>query len=66
MNTDNKEGAVGFFPVYTFLSHVLPIALVKVDEVTGEIVRDKNGLCVRAGRGLRTDNWFIELTEVDF
>lgn len=51
VNTDNHEGAVGFFPVYTFVYNVFPVALVRIDEVTGELVRDANGLCVRTKRG---------------
>uniref|UniRef100_A0A914WR34 Very long-chain fatty acid transport protein n=1 Tax=Plectus sambesii TaxID=2011161 RepID=A0A914WR34_9BILA len=45
VNTDNHVGACGFFPIYPFLTWLYPLRLVKVDEQTGEIIRE-NGLCV--------------------
>ena len=43
MNIDGREGAVGFTSV--LLPFVYPVRLIKVTE-TGDVVRDKNGLCV--------------------
>ncbi|KAL0993233.1 hypothetical protein UPYG_G00104990 [Umbra pygmaea] len=43
-NMDGKVGACGFNS--RILPNVYPIRLVKVDEVTMELVRDKHGLCV--------------------
>uniref|UniRef100_A0A1I7ZDN4 Very long-chain fatty acid transport protein n=1 Tax=Steinernema glaseri TaxID=37863 RepID=A0A1I7ZDN4_9BILA len=51
LNIDNKVGACGFFPIYPFLTKLYPVRLVKVDEETGEIVRDKDGLCVSCRPG---------------
>jgi fatty-acyl-CoA synthase len=46
-NVEGKPGAIGRVPA--FLNHRFPIALVKCDPVTGAVLRDENGLCVRAG-----------------
>lgn len=43
VNVDNKEGAIGF--VSRIIPSVYPIAIIKVDEDTGEPIRDSNGLC---------------------
>ena len=43
VNIDGREGAVGFTSV--LLPFVYPVRLIKVNE-TGDVVRDKNGLCV--------------------
>ena len=43
MNIDGREGAVGFTSV--LLPFVYPVRLIKVTE-TGDVVRDKKGLCV--------------------
>uniref|UniRef100_A0A5S6R1B8 long-chain-fatty-acid--CoA ligase n=1 Tax=Trichuris muris TaxID=70415 RepID=A0A5S6R1B8_TRIMR len=47
LNMDNKVGACGFLTIYQFLSPLYPIGLVKVDERTGKLVRNKDGLCIR-------------------
>ena len=44
-NCEGRPGAIGRIP--PFLSHRLPVALVKFDEASGAPVRDANGLCVR-------------------
>lgn len=44
INMDGRPGAVGFVSV--LFPSVYPVALLKVDEETKEIVRDANGLCV--------------------
>lgn len=43
VNIDGRHGAVGFTSV--LLPFVYPVRLIKVTE-TGDVVRDKNGLCV--------------------
>ena len=45
-NLDNKEGAVGAFPILLQLTGA--IALLKVDPETNEYVRDSNGFCVQS------------------
>lgn len=49
INIDGKVGAVGFVSV--LFPSVYPVALLKVDEETREIVRDSNGLCIRCKPG---------------
>ncbi|VDK43506.1 unnamed protein product [Anisakis simplex] len=51
VNIDNRIGACGFFPVYAFLAPVYPVRLLKTDEKTGEILRNKNGLCIACRPG---------------
>ena len=46
-NCEGREGAIGRIP--TFLSHRLPVALVRFDVETGAPVRDSAGRCVRCG-----------------
>lgn len=47
VNLDNHVGSCGFFPIYPNVSNLYPIRLLKVDEETGELVRDtRTGLCV--------------------
>ena len=44
INLDNKVGAIGFTGVVEpqwLIDMILPNAIVKVDSVTGELVRDK-------------------------
>ncbi|XP_049817814.1 long-chain fatty acid transport protein 4 [Aethina tumida] len=45
INIDNKPGAVGFVPILHF--NVYPVALLKIDEETGEPIRNKEGYCIR-------------------
>ncbi|CAH2104835.1 unnamed protein product [Euphydryas editha] len=47
VNIDNKEGAIGF--ISRIIPAVYPIAIIKVDEETGEPIRDSKGLCQLAG-----------------
>ncbi|XP_064107714.1 long-chain fatty acid transport protein 1-like isoform X1 [Macrobrachium nipponense] len=49
INMDGKAGAVGFVSV--LFPKVYPVALLKIDEETKEIVRDANGLCVKCQPG---------------
>ena len=44
-NCEGRPGAIGRIP--PFLSHRMPVALVKFDQASGVPVRDANGLCVR-------------------
>ncbi|GBP61962.1 Long-chain fatty acid transport protein 1 [Eumeta japonica] len=44
VNLDSKVGAVGILS--GLLSFIYPITLVKCDQISGEILRDSNGLCV--------------------
>eukprot|EP00106_Octopus_bimaculoides_P018088 XP_014785530.1 PREDICTED: long-chain fatty acid transport protein 4-like [Octopus bimaculoides] len=49
INIDNTVGAVGY--TTRILPFLYPVTLVKVDEYTGEPVRDTNGICVKAKPG---------------
>nr|XP_053626715.1 long-chain fatty acid transport protein 4-like [Cherax quadricarinatus]XP_053626716.1 long-chain fatty acid transport protein 4-like [Cherax quadricarinatus]XP_053626717.1 long-chain fatty acid transport protein 4-like [Cherax quadricarinatus]XP_053626718.1 long-chain fatty acid transport protein 4-like [Cherax quadricarinatus]XP_053626719.1 long-chain fatty acid transport protein 4-like [Cherax quadricarinatus] len=44
MNIEGKPGACGFVSV--LFRHAYPAYLIKIDEETGEPLRDKNGLCI--------------------
>jgi fatty-acyl-CoA synthase len=46
-NCEGRPGAIGRIP--SFLSHRMPVALVKFDEARGAPCRDDAGLCVRCG-----------------
>ncbi|ODM91184.1 Long-chain fatty acid transport protein 4 [Orchesella cincta] len=46
-NIDSKVGAVGFIPSY--LNWAIPYWLIKVDEVTGDPIRGKNGKVIVCG-----------------
>ena len=46
---EGKPGAVGFVP--PLVPWVYPCKLIKVDEDTGEPIRDENGLCVKCKAG---------------
>ncbi|KAK3592273.1 hypothetical protein CHS0354_037562 [Potamilus streckersoni] len=49
MNTENKIGAVGFTSM--ILPSFYPLTLIKVDKHTGDLIRDRNGVCVKAKPG---------------
>jgi solute carrier family 27 fatty acid transporter 1/4 len=49
VNMEGKVGAVGFKSL--ILPSVLPVILIKVDEETGEPIRDKDGLCIECEPG---------------
>uniref|UniRef100_A0A0N5B621 Very long-chain fatty acid transport protein n=1 Tax=Strongyloides papillosus TaxID=174720 RepID=A0A0N5B621_STREA len=51
INLNSHVGACGFFPIYPFIKAFYPVRLLKVDDETGEIVRDKNGLCITCQPG---------------
>lgn len=44
VNIDNRVGAVGFVPKYA--SALYPVALLRVNEETGELIRGPNGFCI--------------------
>lgn len=59
VNSENKVGAVGF---NTRLAPFLyPISLIRVDERTGDPIRDSNGMCLRCEPGQSTMNVFSTL-----
>lgn len=45
-NFTGKKGACGFLPIHAFTQRFFPVRLLKVDETSGELLRDKNGFCV--------------------
>ncbi|OWR46207.1 FATP protein [Danaus plexippus plexippus] len=47
INLDSKIGAIGFLS--RLVSSIYPLNLVKCDELTGDILRDKNGRCINCG-----------------
>ncbi|KOX73053.1 Long-chain fatty acid transport protein 1 [Melipona quadrifasciata] len=49
VNIDNKIGAVGFVPLCA--GSLYPVALLRVDEETGEPMRGPDGLCIRCKPG---------------
>ncbi|CAG2118176.1 unnamed protein product, partial [Medioppia subpectinata] len=52
-NISNKEGACGFVPccIPWFCRLVYPVVVMKVDEMTGEPIRDADGLCIPVKAG---------------
>lgn len=40
VNLDNHVGSCGFFPIYPLITGLYPIRLLKVDDETGELIRD--------------------------
>lgn len=46
VNIDNHVGSCGFFPIYPFISALYPVRLLRIDEETGQLIRDQNGLAV--------------------
>ena len=49
VNIDSTVGAVGFVPRYAWWFY--PVALIRVNETTGEPIRGKDGLCIRCEPG---------------
>ncbi|KAL4717510.1 hypothetical protein ACJJTC_000659 [Scirpophaga incertulas] len=47
VNLDSKVGAIGFLS--RMVSSIYPLMLVKCDEITGEIIRNSDGRCIRCG-----------------
>ncbi|WKY14165.1 hypothetical protein Q1695_000036 [Nippostrongylus brasiliensis] len=46
VNIDNHVGSCGFFPIYPYISGLYPVRLIKVNQETGELIRNANGLCI--------------------
>ena len=54
INIDNIVGAVGFLPIiwpFFMVELFLPLFLIRVDQETGEPVRDDKGFCIRCEPG---------------
>uniref|UniRef100_A0AC35TKV8 USP domain-containing protein n=1 Tax=Rhabditophanes sp. KR3021 TaxID=114890 RepID=A0AC35TKV8_9BILA len=51
LNLNSHRGSVGFLPTYPGISALYPVRLLKVDEETGELIRDKNGMCIMCNPG---------------
>ncbi|KAI1290336.1 Long-chain fatty acid transport protein 4 [Halotydeus destructor] len=49
INNDDQEGACGF--ISQIVPAAYPVALIRIDESSGEPVRGPDGLCLRAGPG---------------
>ena len=47
VNIDGQIGAVGFLPIW--LSNIVPLKIIKVDEDGNPIRNPKTGLCIRCG-----------------
>ena len=48
-NMEGKPGAIGRVPPH--LAPLMPVALLRYDEATGQPARSADGLCIAAGRG---------------
>ncbi|VDK45405.1 unnamed protein product [Cylicostephanus goldi] len=46
INIDGKEGSCGFMTIISIAAPIYPIRLFKVDEATGELIRDDRGYCI--------------------
>ena len=46
VNTDNTVGAVGF--TTRLAPKLYPVMLIRVDEDTGEPIRDRDGMCIQS------------------
>ncbi|KAK7082496.1 hypothetical protein SK128_013204 [Halocaridina rubra] len=57
VNMEGKPGCCGFLPV--ILPHVMPCYLIKVDEETGEPLRDAKGMCIRCKPGSGESGEFV-------
>lgn len=51
VNVDNTEGSCGFLSQLPIANFFYPATLIRVDETTGEPIRDKRGICVRVKAG---------------
>ncbi|XP_022239312.1 long-chain fatty acid transport protein 4-like isoform X1 [Limulus polyphemus] len=49
INTNSTTGAVGF--ISRIIPSIYPVTLIKVDEATGEPIRNKDGICVKCKPG---------------
>ncbi|CAD5218588.1 unnamed protein product [Bursaphelenchus okinawaensis] len=46
VNIDGRVGSCGFLPISPLTSRLHPVRLIKVDEITGEVIRGTDGLCI--------------------
>nr|CDJ91934.1 AMP-dependent synthetase ligase domain containing protein [Haemonchus contortus] len=51
VNIDGHVGACGFLPISPLTKKMHPVRLIRVDDVTGEVVRSKSGLCIACNPG---------------
>ncbi|XP_016953585.1 long-chain fatty acid transport protein 4 [Drosophila biarmipes] len=49
INISNRVGAIGFVPVYG--SRLYPVQVLRCDELTGELIKDSQGHCIRCQPG---------------
>ncbi|KPU76856.1 uncharacterized protein Dana_GF11390, isoform B [Drosophila ananassae] len=49
INITNRVGAIGFVPVYG--SRVYPVQVLRCDELTGELLKNPQGYCIRCKPG---------------
>ncbi|XP_017062001.1 long-chain fatty acid transport protein 1 isoform X1 [Drosophila ficusphila] len=49
INITNRVGAVGFVPVYGL--RLYPVQVLRCDELTGELIKDSKGHCIRCQPG---------------
>ncbi|CAG0886912.1 unnamed protein product [Darwinula stevensoni] len=49
INVDNRIGAIGFKSL--ILPGILPVTLIRVDEATGEPIRNSKGMCIHCAPG---------------
>ncbi|CAD6194299.1 unnamed protein product [Caenorhabditis auriculariae] len=46
VNIDGKEGSCGFMPTIKCFHRLYPVRLLKVEEDTGELIRNEKGYCI--------------------
>jgi len=51
VNIDGHVGACGFLPISPLTKKLHPVRLIKVDDETGEVLRDEDGLCMACNPG---------------
>jgi len=63
VNPDNTIGAVGF--TTRIVPSVYPITLIRFNKDTGEYLRDRNGICIKAkpGRNSGLNKYLYRLME---
>ncbi|KAH8401062.1 hypothetical protein KR009_002760 [Drosophila setifemur] len=49
INITNRVGAIGFVPVYG--QRIYPVQVLRCDELTGELLKDSQGHCIRCRAG---------------
>ncbi|VDK49070.1 unnamed protein product [Anisakis simplex] len=46
VNIDGRVGSCGFLPISPLTKRIHPVRLVRVDDVTGDVIRGEDGLCI--------------------